>query len=67
MTSNPTTTNTQILSAKERFLKQYQTYDFIFQIDGKSLEDQKTIWTNPQLKHTVKRVTVLVEVLSGSY
>jgi hypothetical protein len=57
-----TPTDQKRISAKERFEIQYQKYDFIIQLDGKSFEDQEYIRRNPVLKMAYKRLSMAVEV-----
>ena len=52
------------MSAKERYENQYETYDFIIQLDWKSLEDQEYVWKNSVLKMAYKRISMAVEVKS---
>ena len=51
-------------SAKEWYEKQYEEYDFVIHLDGKSMEDQERIRKNKILKFSYKRISMAVEAKS---
>jgi len=51
-------------TAKERYTKQYEDYNLIIHLDGKSLEDQERVWKNPKLKFSYKWLSMAVEAKS---
>lgn len=51
-------------TAKERYETQYEKYDFVIHLDGKSFEDQERIWKNKKLKLAYKRMSMAVEAKS---
>jgi hypothetical protein len=51
-------------TAKERYDKEYEQYDLIVHLDGKSMEDQERVRKNNKLRLVVKRISVAVEAKS---
>jgi hypothetical protein len=51
-------------TAKERYTKQYETYDLIIHLDGKSMEDQERVRKNAEVRLRVKWISVAVEAKS---
>lgn len=51
-------------TAKERYEKLYQEYDFVIHLDGKSMEDQERVWKNGFIRNEAKRLSLAVEAKS---